>query len=393
MPTALAPPTADAPARPARPAPWWHARRDDLLALAAEGTPVYAYSAATMRRQAERLLALGVFDRVLYAIKANAHPDVLHVLRAAGLAFECVSPGEVAHVQRLFPDLAPERVLFTPNFVPRAEYEGGFAAGVRVTVDNLYPLEAWPEAFAGRDVFVRLDPGTGRGHHAHVRTAGARSKFGVALDDLDRLARAVQAAGARVVGLHAHVGSGVGETGAWAETARILGAAAAAFPDVRVLDIGGGLPVPDGPDAPRFDLDRAAALLREAKPEGLELWAEPGRFLVAEAGVLLCRVTQTKRKGGVRYVGLDAGMHTLVRPALYGARHPIANLSRLGAPDAGPVEVVGMICESGDAFGHDVRLPETREGDVVAIATAGAYGAAMQSRYNLREPAREIVLG
>ncbi|MEL6614752.1 MAG: bifunctional aspartate kinase/diaminopimelate decarboxylase, partial [Bacteroidota bacterium] len=143
-----------------------------------------------------------------------------------------------------------------------------------------------------------------------------------------------------------------------------------------------------------LDVERAASLLagvRQRHP-GFDLWVEPGRYLVAEAGVLLCHVTQTKDKAGVRYVGLDSGMNTLIRPAMYGASHPIANLSRLGTPEAGPHEVVGMICESGDAFGHDVPLPETHEGDVVAVGTVGAYGASMASRYNLREPAKETLL-
>ncbi|HIL57815.1 MAG TPA: diaminopimelate decarboxylase [Rhodothermales bacterium] len=373
---------------------WWLDRADSLRDLAQTGTPRYVYAADILRRQARSLRTLGVFDRVLYAVKANAHPGVLGVFHEEGLGFECVSPAEVKRVLGLFPDLDRRHVLFTPNFVPREEYEWALAEGVRVTVDNLYPLEAWPEVFAGREVFVRLDPGQGRGHHDHVRTAGRRSKFGIDLDDLGRLAEAVREAGVRVTGLHAHVGSGVDAPDSWAETAEVLAAAAEWFPDVRVLDLGGGLPVPSHPGAPPFDLERAATLLhdlRQRRPD-FQFWTEPGRFLAAESGVLLCRVTQTKDKGGVRYVGLDAGMNTLVRPAMYGAHHPIANLSRLGEEALHPTEVVGMICESGDAFGHDIPLPETREGDVIAIGTVGAYGASMASHYNLREPATESLL-
>ena len=335
-----------------------------------------------------------MLDRVLYAVKANAHPGVLEVMHSEGLGFECVSPAEVERVLGLFPGMDRQDVLFTPNFVPRDEYEWAFEQGVRVTVDNLHPLEEWADVFRGREIFVRLDPGNGRGHHDHVRTAGSRSKFGIDLSDLGRLADAVQAADIHVTGLHAHIGSGVDEPESWAETAEVLAAAAAWFPEARVLDLGGGLPVPAAPGAPGFDLDRAADLLagiRQRHPQ-FELWAEPGRFLVAEAGVLLCRVTQTKEKAGVRYVGVDSGMNTLVRPAMYGATHPIANLSRLDEPASGPHEVVGMICETGDAFGHDVLLPTTHEGDVIAIGVVGAYGASMASRYNLREPAKETLL-
>lgn len=161
-----------------------------------------------------------------------------------------------------------------------------------------------------------------------------------------------------------------------------------------MLDLGGGLGVPAWPGAPAFDVEAAAeplAAFKDAHP-GLELWLEPGRYLVAEAGVLLARVTQLKEKGGVRFVGLDAGMNALLRPSLYGAYHEIVNLSRLDAPPAWTAEVVGPICESGDVLGHARRLPESEEGDVVLLATAGAYGRVMASAYNLRPPPEESVL-
>jgi diaminopimelate decarboxylase/aspartate kinase len=167
---------------------WWRDRRADLLALAEEATPRYVYDATTLRRAARTLLGVEPVDRVLYALKANPHPDVLRVLHDEGVGFECVSLAEVERVFDLFPDLDSDRVLFTPNFAPRAEYERAFARGVHVTVDNLFVLEAWPDVFAGREAFVRVDPGQGRGHHAHVRTAGARSKFGVAPDALEEVA-------------------------------------------------------------------------------------------------------------------------------------------------------------------------------------------------------------
>ena len=318
----------------------------------------------------------------------------MRALVAEGLRPECVSLDEVTYVLELFPELDPAEVLYTPNFAPRAEVEAALAAGVRVTLDNAATLDAWADVWRGREVFVRVDPGVGKGHHAHVRTAGTASKFGVAADDLAGLAERARQLDARVVGLHAHVGSGVDEPGAWAETARTLAAHADAhFPEARVLDVGGGLPVPTGGAAP-FDLaaaGRALAAFREARPE-FEVWVEPGRYLVAEAGVLLARVTQVKQKGDVRYVGLDAGMNSLVRPALYGAHHDVVSLSRPDVPDAGPAEIVGPICESGDAFARARPFPEAAEGDVVLIDTAGAYGAVMASRYNRRAPAEEVAI-
>jgi diaminopimelate decarboxylase/aspartate kinase len=138
-------------------------------------------------------------------------------------------------------------------------------------------------------------------------------------------------------------------------------------------------------------LDASLASLDLAKRK-VELWIEPGRFCVAAAGVLLTRVTQLKTKGAIQYVGVDGGMHSLIRPALYGAYHQIENLSRLGEPRAITANVVGPICESGDTLGHDRCLPETSEGDVILVATAGAYGAAMASNYNLRGLPREVLV-
>ncbi len=376
------------------PLPWWHARRDALIALADAQTPRYVYDLATVRARARALRACIPADRHLYAVKANGNAEVVRALSRAGLRPECVSGFEIAHVRALLPGLDPAEILYTPNFAPRAEVAQALADGVRVTLDNAATLDAWAEVWAGHDVFVRVDPGQGKGHHAHVRTAGTASKFGVDAADLGALAARARDLGVRVVGLHAHVGSGIDEPDAWAQTAYTLAAHADAhFPEATVLDVGGGLPVPTG-GAPAFDLaatGRALAAFRAERPQ-FEVWVEPGRYLVAEAGVLLARVTQIKRKGDIRYVGLDTGMNSLVRPALYGAHHDVVNLSRLEAPMDGVAEIVGPICETGDAFAHACAFPHAQEGDVVLIDTAGAYGAVMASSYNRRPPAEEIAI-
>ncbi|MFY9824694.1 MAG: bifunctional aspartate kinase/diaminopimelate decarboxylase [Thermoanaerobaculia bacterium] len=374
---------------------WWRNRRHELLDLAATRGPVYAYDAETLRASAAALGSLTAVDRLFYSLKANANPEVLRVFAAEGLSFECVSAAELDHVRSLFPDLDRSRLLFTPNFAPREEYVRGFAAGVRVTLDNVHPLREWPEVFAGREVFLRLDPGRGRGHHAHVRTAGAQSKFGIAPDQLDEIQRLVAACETRVVGLHAHTGSGIRSPEAWQEVALFLAGEAERFPDVRVLDLGGGLGVPERPGQSALDLGALDELLWRFKAvhPNFELWLEPGRFLVALAGVLLARVTQIKNKGEVTWVGLETGMNSLIRPTLYGAYHPIYNLTRLDEPPSVVTHVVGPICETGDILGHSRRLPPTFEGDVILIANAGAYGRVMSSHYNLREPAGEVVVG
>jgi bifunctional diaminopimelate decarboxylase / aspartate kinase len=377
-----------------RPRPWWQRKRDTLIKALGSRSAAYVYDLESIAAAARALRALKSVGRVLYAVKANPHPAVLQCIAAGGLDFDCVSRGEIERLIETLPEIGRERILYTPNFAARDEYVWSIEAGVRVTLDSPYPLEAWPEIFAGQSMFVRIDTGIGRGHHRHVSTAGAQAKFGVPAAELERFARLAREAGARIVGLHAHAGSGIFEVSNWGETGGLLAELAQRFPDARVLDVGGGLGVPERPEQPALDLGKLdAALMRvkSAHPD-LELWLESGRYVVAAAGVLLARVTQLKSKGHLRYVGIATGMNSLIRPALYGAYHEITNLSRLDEPATELVNVVGPICESADVLGHDRLLPPSREGDILVLANAGAYGHAMSSRYNLREPAEEICI-
>jgi diaminopimelate decarboxylase/aspartate kinase len=374
---------------------WWRARRDELLEIASEHSPRYVYSIDQVRRQARALRASSnAVDRWHYALKANPHPAILHALDEEGFAFECVSIAEVDAVRAAIPHIVAERILFTPNFAPRAEYAAALDMGVRVTLDALHPLAEWGELFADREIHLRVDLGVGRGHHDKVKTGGAASKFGVSLDQLDAFRSLAREKGARIVGLHAHLGSGILDVAHWRSVYSDLASLAESFSRIESIDIGGGLGVPARPDEAPLDLEKLGDALGEvhrAYPQ-FKLWLEPGRYLVADAGVLLARVTQTKRKGRVRYVGIDAGMNSLIRPALYEAWHEIVNLTRLDEEARELVQIVGPICESGDVLGSNRRLPECREGDVMLIAQTGAYGAVMASRYNLREPAEEVVL-
>jgi len=378
----------------ARPAAWWRAKRAPLLSALGNEEAAFIYDLEVVRAAARSLRSLSAISRVHYSMKANPHAQILRTLRAEGIDFECVSRGEIERLLHTFPDIEPQRILYTPNFAPRAELDWALQAGVRVTVDNAYVLASWPQLFRDREIFARIDTGVGRGHHDHVRTAGTRSKFGVQLSELRVLAGLAQAAGARIVGLQAHVGSGIFDVTSWEHTARVLAGAAKGFEDLRVIDVGGGLGVPERPDQPGLDLAKLDTLLLAVRAEHprLEVWLEPGRYLVAAAGVLLARVTQLKTKGGVRFVGVATGMNSLIRPALYGSYHEIGNLTRAEEPATELVSIVGPICESADVLGHDRLLPVTREGDVLVIASAGAYGRAMSSHYNLRAPAPELFI-
>jgi diaminopimelate decarboxylase/aspartate kinase len=378
----------------ARATPWWRTKRDELIALVANRHSAYVYDLATVRAAAQGIRGLKSVSRAHYAMKANPHPELLRTLHAEGIYPECVSPGEVERALEALPGVDRSHILYTPNFAPRAEYVWGFEQGVQVTVDNTYVIEQWPEVFRGREIFVRIDTGTGRGHHHHVRTGGTHSKFGVPIPELEELANHASRAGVKIVGLHAHNGSGVFDVRNWEQTATLLTGLMGRFREVRVVDVGGGLGVPERADQPGVDLAKLDAVLAGVKAanSGIEIWIEPGRYFVAAAGVLLAHVTQLKAKSGVRYVGIATGMNSLIRPALYGSYHEIVNLTRLDEAGTELVNVVGPICESADILGHDRLLPVTAEGDVLLIANAGAYGHAMSSRYNLRDPAVEICI-
>ena len=382
------------PVIPAGGPPWWQGRRAELERIGRQHGSAYVYDRASMESAARQLQAIAGVDRIFYAMKANPHPDILRTFAGLGFSFECVSQGECERVLEVVKGINPDKILFTPNFAPRSEYEWALEHGVHLTIDSLYALREWGDLFRGRDVLVRLDTGFGRGHHDHVRTAGVHSKFGVPLFELDELERLVKAAGARVVGLHAHTGSGVFDVRNWQEVGQLLGDLSKRFPHVCAIDLGGGLGVPEKPGQVPVDMPALQKVIEDIKGKWpqLAIWLEPGRFLVAQAGVLVVQVTQLKGKGAVQYVGVATGMNSLIRPALYGAHHDIVNLTRFGEPGSEVYNVVGPICESADYLGHERLMPPTREGDTLLIANTGAYGHAMSSRYNLREPACEVIL-
>ena len=378
-----------------RPQPWWVGRRDRLLEMAGAGTPRYVYDLATVRERARGLLASDAVDRCFFAIKANPHPAILRAVTTEGFGLECVSRGELDHVFGVLPELSPQRVLFTPSFAPRGEYEHAFDRGVTVTIDNLEALQRWPELFRGRTVWLRLDLGRGEGHHEKVKTGGAAAKFGLPLAKFDAFLALARSLDVRISGLHAHLGSGIDDPLHWREVYANLAGLADAVGTVETIDIGGGLGVPYTPDAQHFDLVAWRNGLDEIKAAypryGLVI--EPGRYLVAESGVLLLSSTQVVEKDGIVRVGADAGMNALMRPAVYEAWHGIHNLSRLDDADTAAFDVVGPICETGDVLGRNRLLPRaTAEGDILLVADAGAYGMVMANTYNLRAlPAEDII--
>lgn len=377
----------------------WDAAR--LRELADEhGTPLYVQDLERVRENYARMADAFPDADVRYAAKANTSRAVLRTLVEAGAGIECASAGEVERA--LAAGCPADRVQYTAVNPPdedldyavttAAEYpELTITVGARDTIDRLEE-----RGFDGR-LCLRVNPDVGAGHHEKVQT-GADAKFGVPVDRAPETLVDAADRGFDVVGIHAHAGSGIsGEAlGSHRELVSRMGELARAVEvGLEFVDVGGGFGVPYYPDEEPLDLAGVARATREALGEvEATLAVEPGRYLVADAGVLLARVNTVKPADEERVVGIDAGMTHLARPAMYDAHHEMRSL----APDADDrepvaVTVAGPICESGDTFGsHDLSAPE--RGDLLAIGNAGAYGYEMASQYNSRpRPATVVVDG
>jgi diaminopimelate decarboxylase len=369
----------------------WDGER--LRDLAAEyETPLYILDCDRVRENYRRLAAAFPAARVHYAMKANAGRAALETLAGAGCHVECAAVGELQRA--LDAGFAPADTLYTAVNPPArdleefvalaAEHDGlTVTAGATDTIDRLETL-----GYTGR-LALRITPGVGAGHDEKV-TTGADAKFGVRREDAPDIAADAAERGFDVVGIHAHAGSGIDAeqldrhrafVERVGETAR---AVANRIGGLEFVDVGGGFDVPYRPEEPPLDIDAVAAATREALGAiDATLVVEPGRYLVADAGVLLTTVNTVKPERGV--VGIDAGMTTLARPALYDAYHHVRSL----APDAGErderrVTLAGPICESGDVLARDRPLPSPERGDVLAVGNTGAYGIEMASQYNSR---------
>ena len=380
---------------PSTPTPvWWRTKRQALLDLCPADSALYVYDLETVKARASAISGLKNLDRGWYAMKANNQPDVIRTAVEAGLGVECVSMAEVHAARAAVPGLGPDRILFTPNFASRVEYAEAIEMGVHLTLDGLHPLRHWSEIFAGAEITLRINPQRPEGHHKHVRTAGPEAKFGLHADELPEAIDLARTAGAIITGLHVHSGSGISDPEHWRRVGLFLTETARDLPDVKILDLGGGLGVDEASGPRRIDTDALDVMLGELKAAypNYQLWLEPGRFIVAESGVLLARVNQVKHTPDARFIGINTGMNSLIRPALYGARHDIVNLTRLDEPMDWVADIVGPICETADRLGAQRLMPHTEEGDIILIGNGGAYGRVMASTYNLRQPAGEAVI-
>lgn len=361
-------------------------------------TPVYVYDSAVMAHQVDRLKKafLGAKTRFMYACKANANINVMRWLRQCGCGLDTVSIHEVELGLRA--GFLPDEILFTPNMVAYAEYKRAVELGIHINIDSISVLEHFGHDFGGTvPVCVRINPHIMAGGNERISTGHIDSKFGISIHQLRHVQRVVASHGMRVNGLHMHTGSDILDTEVFLQAAEILLETAEHFPDLEFLDLGSGFKVPYKQDDVSTDIDDLGSRLcgrlgafNAQRSRPVELWFEPGKFLVSDSGVFLVTVSQVKQTTATVFVGVDSGLNHLIRPMLYGSYHRILNLSNPGGKPR-IYTVVGNICET-DTFAWDRQLPEVREGDVLAFLNAGAYGMTMASNYNSRPRPAEVLL-
>ena len=371
------------------------------------GSPLYVYNEAVLRERCRDLTGLsdhpGFF--INYSAKANTNPALLSIIREEGCHVDAMSPGEL-HINTLA-GFTPDQMLYVCNNVSGEEMKHAVDKGLLVSVDSLAQLDLFGRVNPGGEVMVRINPGIGAGHHKKVITAGKDTKFGVDPESMNELAAILKTHKLSLVGLNQHIGSLFMEPEGYLNAMDFLLAFCELhrdlFAKVRLLDFGGGFGIPyrkyEG--QPRLDMADMGHKMHSKLSEWAartgytgRFCAEPGRYAVAECGILLGTVHATKRNAATRYVGTDMGFNQLMRPALYDAFHDIEVYREGAGPDFElvPQTVVGNICESGDILAKNRPLPLVHEGDVLGLLDAGAYGFVMASSYNQRLRPAEVLI-
>lgn len=368
------------------------------------GSPLYVYQETQLRQRCREMQQLiqGVPFAAHYSVKANTNIELLRIARDEGLHADAMSPGEILALEAA--GYEADSIFFIPNNVSSDELRFAAERGILISVDSLDQLDALGTVQPGGRVALRLNPGIGAGHHEKVVTAGDETKFGISEAQIDDALVIARRHRLTITGLNQHIGSLFMEPEPYLAAAERLLSVAVRFPDLEMIDFGGGFGIPYHKMAgeARLDLDQLGRRLSEMAtrfaagwPRPLMFMSEPGRYIAAEAGVLIGTVHALKSNGKRIYAGTDIGFNVLARPMLYDAWHDllVTRQDRLLA-DAPlqTVTVTGNICESGDRIAIDRPLPEMKAGDRILVLDAGAYGYSMSSNYNQRLRPAEVLL-
>lgn len=375
-------------------------QNSQLEAIAAEfGTPVYVYHAERIVSQYNRLKNAfpDVKVHLHYALKALNNINILKLLRNQGSGLDAVSIQEVELGLRA--GFKPEEIMYTPNCVDFSEIKEAVAMGVNINIDNISTLELFGHEY-GNSVpcCIRLNPHIMAGGHSHISVGHIDSKFGISIYQLRHVQRVVESLKINVNGLHMHTGSDILDADVFLRGAELLFEAAQSFPNLKFMDFGSGFKVGYKEGDIVTDIEEMGSKISVAFKEfcknygrELELWFEPGKFIVSESGSLLVKANVIKQTTSTVFVGVNSGQNHLIRPMFYDAYHHIENISNAEALPR-LYSVVGYICET-DTLGYDRKLAEVREGDVLRIKNAGAYGFSMSNNYNARlRPAEVLVM-
>lgn len=378
------------------------------------GTPAYVYDAAVILGQIAKVKRAfaGLPLRPFYAMKANGNLAILRLIRESGFGCDAVSPGEIFLAQRA--GYTPDEIWFTCSNVSDDDLRAIPDPRIVINVNSRSEIDRCLALALPNPIALRVNPDVGAGHHHDVVTAGGGVKFGIDVGEIDDARMIIEDSGRQVVGLHAHIGSGIDSVEPLMQSAARLLELSPAFKHLRWINFGGGVGVPYRPGDREFPIDEygreltrlAAGTLRS---RGLTAILEPGRYVVAASGTLISRVTAKKISAGIDWIGCDTGFNHLVRPSKYGAYHHIVNATR--GSDASlratfddskmteHVVVAGNLCESGDVFTRDSEgnpitrhIDRTSVGDVIVFCEAGAYGFSMGSHYNARLLPPEVLV-
>jgi diaminopimelate decarboxylase len=374
--------------------------RQQLIDIANEhGTPVYVYHAEKITTQFERLKKAfaGSDTRFFYAAKALTNINVLRHIKNIGCSVDCSSFNEVQLALKAGFD--PKQILYTSNSIAFEEIEAAQQAGVSISIDSISNLEKFGKKFGhSYPVAIRLRPNIMAGGNLKISTGHESSKFGVPLENLQELLKVIKDTNLFIRGLNIHTGSEIKDVEVFAKGIEVLFEIAEHFPELEYLDLGGGFKVPYAPGEAGTDIEKLGEKVKEEfdlyeqkHKRHLQIWFEPGKFMVSEAGYFITKVNVLKTTNTITFAGVDSGLNHLIRPMFYGAYHGIENLTN---PQGHRKEynVVGNICET-DTFAENRTLPEVREGDLLSFQNAGAYCFEMSSHYNSRfKPVEVLVL-
>lgn len=362
------------------------------------GTPVYVYHAEKIKEQYDKLVRafLNVPTRFFYACKSLTNVNVLRYISQLGASLDCVSINEVK--LGLLAGFTKDKILYTPNCVEFSELLEAKDLGVNINIDNISFLEQFGNRFRNSyPVCIRLNPHIMAGGNFKISTGHVDSKFGISIHQMRHIERIVKTTGLVVHGIHMHTGSEIKDINVFLEGLEVMFSMAVHFPDLQYIDLGSGFKVPYQPGEAETNVEllgeKVSLAFHEFEKETgkkLEVWFEPGKYLVSQAGYFIVKTTVVKQTPATVFTGVNSGFNHLIRPMMYDAYHHINNISN---PDGTEriYTVVGNICET-DTFAWDRTLPEVREGDLLVFYNAGAYGFEMSSNFNSRLKPAEVMI-